>query len=222
MLVFRGVKMSEKCLPFSIPFFRNFWVGPNIDALWCTTAQGFNSQRSSAFRRVVVFWKIISPSKNVWICCGWFHYLKDMYIYNINQALSSKKKPAKKGFSNWKFGHTVDGSEIQRSPVEVGSFSPLFTKVLYKTPVVIAGFLNHQQYLRIIDQSELPTSSTHNSDGLKNHGVEPPFAACEEIQHSNGTIFEQVHGGHLKKVAKRASAETAFNSDPKKWWFVKK
>ena len=150
-------------------------------------------------------------------------YIYMHYIYYINQALSSKKKTAKKGFSNWKFGHTVDASEIQRSPVEVDSCSPLFTKVLYKTPVMIAGFLNHQQYLRIIDQSELPTSSTHNSDGLKNHVMEPPFAACEEIQHSNGTIFEQVHGGHLKKVGQKSICwGRGSTQSPKNWWLVKK
>ena len=39
---------------------------------------------------------------------------------------------------------TVDGSEIRRSPVEVGSFYAIVYKVLYIPGG--AGFLNHQQY----------------------------------------------------------------------------
>ena len=41
--------------------------------------------------------------------------------------------------------HTVDGSEIQRSPVEVGSLSTIIYRVLY-IPGGCFGFLNHQQY----------------------------------------------------------------------------
>ena len=43
---------------------------------------------------------------------------------------------------------TVDGSDMWRmSPVEVGSEYPIIYKVLAPSQVVIAGFLNHQQYL---------------------------------------------------------------------------
>ena len=42
---------------------------------------------------------------------------------------------------------TVDGFRNPvNSPVEVGSFSPFFGKVLYIPGGFLAGFLNHQQY----------------------------------------------------------------------------
>ena len=41
--------------------------------------------------------------------------------------------------------YTVDGSEIRRSPVEVGSFSHHLQGFIH--PKWLAGFLNHQQYL---------------------------------------------------------------------------
>ena len=40
---------------------------------------------------------------------------------------------------------TVDGSEIRRSPVEVGSFFLHYLQGFCRSQVVIAGFLNHQQ-----------------------------------------------------------------------------
>ena len=40
---------------------------------------------------------------------------------------------------------TVDGSEIRRSPAEVGSFTPLFTRFQKHPRWFFAGFLNHQQ-----------------------------------------------------------------------------
>ena len=44
-------------------------------------------------------------------------------------------------------GHdTVDGSEIRYSPVQVGRISPLFFMKPCTFQVVIAGFLNQQQY----------------------------------------------------------------------------
>ncbi len=46
---------------------------------------------------------------------------------------------------------TVDGSEIQQSPVEVGSFSHYVYTGIFKTSFwwfYIAGFLNHQQYFK--------------------------------------------------------------------------
>ena len=46
----------------------------------------------------------------------------------------------------FRFGlfHTVDGSEIRRSPVEVGSFYPLF--IGFKTSQVVVWDFYHQQY----------------------------------------------------------------------------
>ena len=41
--------------------------------------------------------------------------------------------------------NTVDGSEIQHSPVEVGSWNPIIYKVLY-IPGGCFRFLNHQEY----------------------------------------------------------------------------
>ena len=45
-------------------------------------------------------------------------------------------------------GHTVHGSELRRSPVEVGSWYPMnYTGFLAPSPGgFLAGFLNHQQY----------------------------------------------------------------------------
>ena len=44
-------------------------------------------------------------------------------------------------------GCSVDGSEILRSPVEVGSWNPIIYKVLETSQRWLGmGFLNHQQY----------------------------------------------------------------------------
>ena len=42
-------------------------------------------------------------------------------------------------------GDTVDGSEIRRSPVEVGSL-PHYLQIFIH-PMLLAGFRNHQQYV---------------------------------------------------------------------------
>ena len=43
---------------------------------------------------------------------------------------------------------TIEGSEIRETPVEVGSFFHIIYEgfYIYTSQVVIAGFLNHQQY----------------------------------------------------------------------------
>ena len=49
--------------------------------------------------------------------------------------------------------HTVDG--INPAPVEAGSLSH-YLQAFIIHPVVIAGFLNHQQYLKVVHQFSPP------------------------------------------------------------------
>ena len=190
--------MSEKCLPFSLPFLLLLSWSKHR----CTLMH--HGSRLQFLKIQCLSQEVDFHVKKCVICCGWFHYLKDIiYIYNINQALSSKKKLPKRDSQIENLAILLMVQKSSDHQLRLVVFPHYLQGFIQKPRGFLAGFLNHQQYLRIIDQSELPTSSTHNSDGLKNHVVEPPFAACEEIQHSNGTIFEQVHRGHLKKVGQK-------------------
>ena len=203
--------MSEKCLPFSLPFLGTSELSKHRCTLMHhgSRLQFLKIQCLSQFR---VFF-FISPSKTSVNLVCWFHYLKDIiyiYIIYILYIISIKHYPNPQKKKLPKRDSQIENLAIllmvQKSSdhqLRLIVFPHYLQGFIQNPRGFLAGFLNHQQYLRIIDQSELPTSSTHNSDGLKNRVVEPPFAACEEIQHSNGTIFEQVHGGHLKKVGQK-------------------
>ena len=105
-----------------------------------------------------------------------------------------------------KYPNAVDGSEIRRSPVEVGSFNPLFATGFSTIPGGSLGFLNHQQYRESVEDLEFWL----HGEKLHSWCFGYPEGTFRSVRASPGGNGEETDQADSAAVGDRAYRRNAF------------